>query len=298
MLSEVEKKLLGIMMILIMFGMGAGLTWRDFFSALKKPQGLVIGVVSQFGLMPLIALGLGILLQLPPPAAFGLLIMGCVPGGTTSNIFTYFSKGDLALSIMMTVASTLTAVVMTPLLLVVYGQHISQSALQVPFEDISLTLFVLLVPVAIGMIVRKANANVGAVSEFLGSVLGVLVIVFLVVTWIPRNASLLATTPISIYLAAAGLGLMGFILGFGFAKLLRQTHKRAMTICLETGIQNGPLGVAIVIFSLPKEMHDDVLLIPILYSLMIVLSSTAVTFFFRRWMTRLEEGKLKEAAML
>ena len=150
MLSDVEKKLLGIMMIVIMFGMGAGLTWRDFFSALKKPQGLIIGVLCQFGLMPLIAFSLGILLQLPPAAAFGLLIMGCVPGGTTSNIFTYFSKGDLALSIMMTVASALTAVVVTPLLLFFYGQKVLSSTLQVPFEDISLTLFVLLIPVAVG----------------------------------------------------------------------------------------------------------------------------------------------------
>jgi bile acid transporter len=297
MLSDVEKKLLGIMMIVIMFGMGAGLTWRDFFSALKKPQGLIIGVVCQFGLMPLIAFSLGILLQLPPAAAFGLLIMGCVPGGTTSNIFTYFSKGDQALSIMMTVASTLIAVVVTPLLLFFYGQKVLSSTLQVPFEDISLTLFVLLIPVAVGMIVRKVNANVGAVAEFLGSLLGVLVILFLVVTWIPRNSSHLAITPINIYLASLGLGVMGFVLGFLFAKLLRQNNKRAMTICLETGIQNGPLGVAIVLFSLPKEMHDEVLLIPILYSLMIVLSSSAITVFFRRWMTRLEEQKLKSALL-
>jgi BASS family bile acid:Na+ symporter len=299
MLSEVERKLLGVMMIVIMFGMGAGLTWRDFFSAFKKPQGLLIGVICQFGLMPIIAFGLGFFLQLPPAAAFGLLIMGCVPGGTTSNIFTYFAKGDLALSIIMTVASTVVAIVVTPLLLLFYGQHIfANTSLKIPFEDISLTLFILLVPALVGMIVRKINANLGAVTEFLGSFLGILVIVFLIVTWIPRNAGLLAVTPINVYLASFGLGVMGFLFGFLLSKLLGQTDKQAMTICLEIGIQNGPLAVAIVLFSLPKEMQDQVLLIPILYSLMIILSSSAATVFFRRWMTRLEEGKLKEAAML
>jgi len=294
MISDVERKLLGIMMIVIMFGMGSGLIWKDFFRALKKPQGLLIGALSQFGLMPLIAYSLGIALSLSPEAAIGLLIMGCVPGGTTSNIFTYFSKGDLALSIMMTVFSTLLAVVLTPLLIFTYGAKILQdSQLDVPFGDVSATLFVLLVPVALGMFVRKFNANVGAVSEFIGGLLGIFVILFLIVTWIPRNAGLLATTPINIYLASIGLGLCGFGLGYLFARLAKQTEKRAMTICLETGIQNGPLGIAIVLFSFPENARDGILLIPVLYSLFIVLSSAAATVFFRKWMTRLEQQKLK-----
>lgn len=293
MISDLEKKLLGIMMIVIMFGMGSGLTWKDFFRALKKPQGLAIGAVSQFGLMPLIAFTLGQVFMLSPEAALGLLIMGAVPGGTTSNIFTYFSKGDLALSIAMTVASTLLAIVMTPLMLYFYGSKIMQGELKIPFDDVSLTLFVLLVPVALGMIVRKLNANIGAVVEFIGGILGVVVIIFLIVTWIPRNAQLLATTPLNIYGASLLLGLCGFLLGYGFAKLARQNDRRAITIALETGIQNGPLGIAIVLFSFPKEVQDQILLVPALYSLFIVLSSAAVTVYFRKWMTRLESMKLK-----
>jgi bile acid transporter len=297
MISETEKKLLGIMMIVIMFGMGSGLTWRDFFRALKKPQGMIIGVVSQFGFMPLIAYTLGVTLGLPPAAALGLLLMGCVPGGTTSNIFTYFSKGDLALSIMMTVMSTLVAIIATPALLYFYGTKILDRQLTVPFEDVSLTLFVLLVPVIIGMLVRKWNANIGAVSEFLGGVLGIVVILFLIVTWIPRNAALLGTTPITIYVASICLGLFGFLLGILFAKILKQSNRRALTISLETGIQNGPLAMAIVLFSFPKEIQDDVMLIPVLYSLFIVISSAILTVFYRRWMTKEENSKLKTALL-
>lgn len=297
MISELEKKLLGIMMILIMFGMGSGLTWRDFFRALKRPQGVAVGMLCQFGLMPLIAYSLGLLLNLSPGASLGLLVMGCVPGGTTSNIFTYFSKGDLALSIIMTVASTLIAIVATPALLYFYGSKIMQGELQIPFGDVSLTLFVLLVPVLLGMLIRKWNANVGAVAEFFGGILGVLVILFLVVSWIPRNAILLSITPPQIFISSIALGLCGFLLGFGIAKILKQTNKRAMTICLETGIQNGPLGVAIVLFSFPKELQDDILIVPVLYSLFIVISSAAVTYFFRKWMTRLEMQKLKTSLL-
>lgn len=294
MISELERKLLGIMMIVIMFGMGSGLTWKDFFRALKRPQGLFIGALSQFGIMPFIAYTLGVVLGLSPEASLGLLLMGCVPGGTTSNIFTYFSKGDVALSIMMTVFSTLLAVVLTPFLIFSYGSKILQdSNLNVPFGDVSMTLFVLLVPVMIGMLVRKLNANIGAVFEFLGGLLGVVVIVFIVVTWIPRNAALLSITPWNIYAASLGLGLCGFGVGYLFARLAKQSEKRAMTICLETGIQNGPLGIAIVLFSFPEEIQDGVLLIPVLYSLFIVLSSASITVFFRKWMTRLEQQKLK-----
>jgi bile acid transporter len=293
MISELEKKLLGIMMILIMFGMGSGLTWRDFFRALKRPQGVGVGIICQFAIMPLVAYSLGLLLNLSPGAALGLLIMGCVPGGTTSNIFAYFSKGDLALSIIMTVASTLFAVVATPALLYFYGSKIMQGELQIPFGDVSLTLFVLLVPVLLGMLVRKWNANVGAVAEFIGGILGVVVILFLVISWLPRNATLLSVTPAEIFMASIALGLCGFLFGFGISKLLKQTNKRAMTICLETGIQNGPLGIAIVLFSFPKELQDDILIVPVLYALFIVISSAGVTYFFRKWMTRLEMQKLK-----
>ncbi len=297
MISDFEKKLLGIMMIVIMFGMGSGLTWRDFLRALKKPQGLIIGIVSQFGLMPLIAYTLGVTLGLSIEASLGLLLMGCVPGGTTSNIFTYFSKGDLALSIMMTVASTLVAIVATPALLYFYGSKIMNQELQIPVQDISLTLFVLLVPVILGMLVRKWNANIGAVCEFFGGVLGIFVILFLIITWIPRNSSLLGTTPFNIYAASICLGLFGFTLGMLFAKILKQSNRKAMTISLETGIQNGPLAIAIVIFSFPKEIQESVMLIPVLYSLFIVITSALLSLFYRRWITKEDSAKINNALL-
>ena len=106
MLTDTETKLLGVMMMVIMLGMGASLTFRDFLIAFKKPRGVIIGIVCQYGVMPFIGYLLAVVLGLPPPLAVGLILMGCMPGGTTSNIFTYFSKGVLALSIMMTIIIT------------------------------------------------------------------------------------------------------------------------------------------------------------------------------------------------
>jgi BASS family bile acid:Na+ symporter len=280
MLSELETKLLGIMMMVIMLGMGASLTFKDFAIALRKPQGIFVGLVCQYGIMPLLAFLLAKALDLPPAYMVGLILMGCMPGGTTSNIFTYFSKGVLSLSILMTMGSTLVAIVMVPVTLAFYSQGI-EGDWQIPPGNVIQVLFVLLVPTVIGIALRKWNANVGAVIELIGGILGVVVILFLVVSWVPRNWPLLLSTGFPVYAGSIGLGLAGFALGYGLSRLLRQDAHRSRTIALETGIQNGPLAVLIVTLTFAGTQQQEVLLIPVLYSLFIVLTSSAVTVWFR-----------------
>lgn len=282
MLTETETRLLGIMMAVIMLGMGASLTFRDFLIAFRKPKGVLVGLACQYGIMPFLGYALAVLLGLPPALAVGLILMGCMPGGTTSNIFTYFSKGALALSIMMTSVSTLAAVVLVPLLIQFYsGLADISSEFVIPAANVAQVLVVLLVPTVLGMVLRKANPNVGATVELIGGMLGIFVILFLIVSWVPRNYLLLATTPWPVYFAAIGLGLVGMALGFGLARLLKQDANRSRTISLETGIQNGPLAVLIVTLTFTGEQQQQVLLIPVLYSLFIVLTSSAVTVWYR-----------------
>ncbi len=289
MLTEQETRLLGVMMMLIMLGMGASLTFKDFRIAFKKPKGILIGLLCQYIIMPFLAYTLAVVLGLPPALAIGLILMGCMPGGTTSNIFTYFSKGALALSIMMTICSTMVAVVMVPLLLEFYSGFAGlPSAYTVPAGNVALVLVVLIVPTLIGIFVRKWNPNVGATVELIGGALGIVVILFLILTWVPRNHMLLATTPWTVYFAAIGLGLMGMLLGYFLARVLKQDTLRARTIALETGIQNGPLAILIVLLTFKDEMQQQVLIVPVLYSLFIVLTSSAVTVWFRRITTREE----------
>jgi BASS family bile acid:Na+ symporter len=287
MLSETETRLLGVMMIIIMLGMGASLTFKDFAIALRKPVGVAIGLLCQYGIMPLLAFLLAKALALPPAYAVGLILMGCMPGGTTSNIFAYFSKGTLSLSILMTISSTLVAIVMVPLTLAFYSSGI-EGDWQIPRENVVQVLFVLLVPTLIGIALRKWNANVGAVIEMLGGLLGVFVILFLIGSWVPRNGALLLETGLPVYAASIGLGLAGFTLGYLLSRGLRQDARRARTIALETGIQNGPLAVLIVLLTFSGTQQQQVLLIPVLYSLFIVLTSAAVTVWFRRITTREE----------
>ncbi len=287
-----EEVLLVVMVFVIMFGLGAGLTPRDFRLALRRPWGLIIGWITQFGIMPFLAYLLIVvfLFQLPKeyalPVAIGAMIMGSVPAGTTSNIFTYFSKGNLALSVIMTTNSTLWAILMTPVMLYFYLGLISpegNAAAQIPPRNIIVTLVLLLIPVVLGMLLRKLSANIGAVLELMGGFFGLFFIVFLLSTWVPRNWGLLSSTPWQTYLVAIGLGLFGITIAYWLTKAIKLHPMNARTIALETGIQNGPLAIAIVLLNFSGDPTIGlVLIIPALYSLFIVLVSTAVTLYFRR----------------
>jgi bile acid:Na+ symporter, BASS family len=302
MVGAFEQAVLAAMIFVIMLGMGASLTPRDFMLAIKRPYGMAIGLISQYGFMPLIGLTLALTLPVSDPVKIGILIMGCMPGGTTSNIFTYFSRGNLALSVLMTVNSTVVGVVAIPLLivgLVAVLQASGSLSIVVPTQNIVVTLILLLVPVALGMLIRKWNANVGALVELAGSALGVAFILLLLLTWIPRNWQFLMGTPMSVFLGAISLGLLGFLFGYGLSTLLKLHPRNARTIALETGIQNGPLAIAIVAFTFVGPLapiQQQVMAIPALYSLFIVITSTLLTLWFRR-ANAAEEQKMPDGLL-
>jgi BASS family bile acid:Na+ symporter len=186
----------------------------------------------------------------------------------------------------MTVTSTIFGVVLIPIILVFYSAALD---LEIPRENIIATLVLLLVPVVIGMVLRKFNANVGAVTEFLGSALALFFIIFLVVSWVPRNWQFLLETSSATYIAAIGLGVMGISIGYLFARALRLHPRNARTVALETGIQNGPLAIAIIVFTFQGTEAQAVMAVPVLYSLFIVIVSTIVTLIFRRANTSAEQ---------
>jgi BASS family bile acid:Na+ symporter len=296
MVGAFEQAVLAAMIFVIMLGMGAALTPRDFVLALKKPFGLLIGLVSQYGIMPAIALALALVLPVPDTVKVGIVIMGSMPGGTTSNIFTYFAKGNLALSVLMTVNSTIVGVLAIPFLVITnlaILKAVGAISVVIPASNIVITLVLLLLPVVIGVLVRRWNANIGALVELTGGALGVLFIVLLLVTWVPRNWQFLLGTPISVFACVILLGWLGFFFGYLFSRALKFSDRDAQTIAMEIGIQNGPLAIAIVAFTFVgplQNLQQSVMSVPALYSLFIVLSATALTFWFRHVNSRGDKG--------
>jgi len=281
MLTSVEKIGLAIMIFVLMFGMGATLTWADFARGLKRPKALIIGFLSQFGIMPAVAFTLAKIFQLPDAIALSLILVGCTPGGTTSNLFSYYAKGDVALSISMTTASTLGAVVMMPLLLLVYGSAYGQTKFPLPYGNIVSSLIVMLIPVVIGMYVRKKSHRAAQIGEKIGGWAGSLVILFLLGEFFVRNNQVLKDASFAIFASAILLGVVGFLFGYLTGFFTGLTPKECRTVSLETGIQNTPMTMALIIASFPAAQQREALLLPLLYAVFIVIDSVLVSLLFR-----------------
>ncbi len=293
-LNPVEQGLLGIMILIIMFGMGATLTPKDFRSALERPRGMLIGFLSQFGLMPLIAFSLAYMLKLPPAQAIALVLIGCLPGGTTSNMFAYFARGSVALSISMTAASTVLALIMMPILLDLYASGFAaqvdaslraagdEAGFAMPHANIVISLLLVLVPVAAGMTLRRFSPDWAKTAEDTAGFMTIIVILFLVTSALIRHSNLFVLTPWQIYAGSIGVGLAGFLFGFGMATVARLPPRYKRSVSLETGIQNGPIAFAIILLSFREPIQSEMLWLAILYSTFIVVTSSFVTLFYRR----------------
>jgi len=281
MLSPLEQVLLALLLVVLMVGMGATLTLDAFREVVRQPRGPLIGLASQFGWMPLIAFGLAHVLALPPELAIGLIVVGCTPGGTTSNLFTYYARADLALSITMTALSSVAAVVLMPLALRVYAAPFSSAELEVPYTNIAATLALMLVPMAIGMGVRHRWPAAAVRVERAGGVAGIAVLALLIGTGLVRNGHLLLESSPAVYAAALGLGLAGFALGYLSARLGGLAPAARRAVAFETGIQNSPLALGILMTSFPAALHGQLMWLPLIYALFIILSSAALAAFLR-----------------
>ncbi len=282
MLSGLEKALLAVLVLVLMTGMGATLTPAAFKDIARRPRGVLIGIASQFGWMPLIAFALALTLDLPAEAAVGLILIGSTPGGTTSNLFTYYAKADLALSISMTAVSTVVAIGVMPLVLSVYATRFTDASLAIPYASIATTLAVVLVPVAIGMGIRHKSEKAARVTEKVGSLAGVGVLLLLVGSSLYRNGHLLAEMTPQLYIATIGLGLLGIVLGYGAATVAGLARPARRAVGLETGIQNSPLALAIIVATFPEAQHWGLMMPPLMYALFVLISSTLVTLVWRR----------------
>lgn len=289
-----DQALLALMIVIIMLGMGASLTIDDFRAVARKPRGVLIGFLSQFGLMPFIAFSIATVLGFPPAFAIALILIGCLPGGTTSNMFTYFSRGSVALSISMTTASTLMAIVMMPLLLNLYTTGFTAQITEamraagderefiIPTREIIQSLVAVLIPVALGMFIRRKWPDWAKTAEDTAGFMAIIVILYLIGTAVVRHGGIFLRTPIEIYLGAIGVGLVGFFFGYWFSRAWGVPPIFQRAISLETGIQNGPLAFAVILLSFHEPVQSQMVWLAILYSTFIVISSSIITLYFRK----------------
>lgn len=280
MLTRVEEILFASMIFFLMVAMGTTLTLENFKKAVQSKKPLMIGMLSQFGFMPLIAFGLSNIFGLSPMFSIGLILVGCTPGGTTSNLLTYYAKGDVALSISMTITSTVLAAIMMPFLFWLYCSGFNAEQIQIPYKSIIGSIIILIIPVLLGIKIRSSNQRLALKIEKIGSFLGILMILFLLIVMIPKNFELLNKTTWEMYISAILITVLGYFFGYVFSKFLNLTERQSTTVSLETGIQNGPLTIAVILLSFPENQINEILWMPLLYALFVPVTSSLATYYF------------------
>ena len=229
---------------LVMFAMGVTLTGADFFTVLRRPFPVALGVALQFLLMPLVAWGLAKLAELPPQLAIGLILVGCSPGGTASNVICYLAKGDVALSITLTTVSTLLAIVATPLLTLLYAGE----TVPVPASGMLLTILkVILVPVLLGVLLNQYFHRPLLAVRDVFPVISMLAIVLIIAIIVALNHVQLEGLVPGIALLVVLHNLAGMAGGYWVPRWLGRDVRECRTLAIEVGMQNSGLAVALAV---------------------------------------------------
>ena len=226
----------------IMLGMGLGLSPDDFVRVGRRPRPALVGVIAQFAVMPALAAAIAALLRLPAPLAVGLILVGCCPGGTASNVVALIARADVALSVVMTSLSTLAAVLFTPRLTEWLASQ------YVPVNGWLLLLRVLqvvLVPVACGVLLKQGLPSLARRVEPVMPPISVLAIVMIVASVVGSQRQLLLDQGLLLLVACLMLHAGGFGLGLFIARLTGESVAAQRTISIEVGMQNSGLAVVL-----------------------------------------------------
>lgn len=230
------------LLILIMFCMGITLKVDDFKRVLKRPKVIALAVSLQFLLMPLAAFVISKLFNLSDELLVGMVLVGAVSGGTASNVIAYLAKADVALSITMTICSTLLSIVLTPYLTLFYvGETVPVPA----FKMLLSILKIVFVPVVIGLILNHFfNKYIEKRHDFF-ALLSIISIVFIIGVIIGINENKISTIAISLMLSIVLHNFVGLVGGYYIAKYFKFSKKECKTVAIEVGMQNSGLAVVL-----------------------------------------------------
>lgn len=226
----------------IMFGMGLTIRLADFKAIFSRPKEVLIGAIAQYTIMPCVAWALCKLMHLPDDLALGVILVGCCPGGTASNVITYIAGGDVALSVGMTIVSTLAAPLMTPCLVYV----LAGAWVEVSFFAMVLSVVkVILIPVLLGILLRTlAKDHVDKVSDVM-PLISVVAIVMIIGGIVAINAEKILSCGLLVLVVVAIHNFCGMMLGLLAAKLFGVEYSRTTAIAIEVGMQNSGLAVSL-----------------------------------------------------
>ncbi|MCR4705567.1 MAG: bile acid:sodium symporter family protein [Lachnospiraceae bacterium] len=238
----VETSWINYLLMVVMFGMGLTLKFGDFAIVFKRPKDILIGCVAQFTIMPLLAFGLGKAFGLDPALLAGVILVGTCPGGTASNVMTYLSKGDVALSVGMTSVNTLLAPFLTPAITYL----LLKTTVTVDVMSMFLSIIkVVIVPIALGFIINKLW---GKFTEKVADVLpliSVAAITLIVAAVVSHNAERILETGAIVFVIVILHNVLGYVVGYVLGLVLKMTMPRKKALAIEIGMQNSGLATSL-----------------------------------------------------
>ncbi|MBE9176556.1 bile acid:sodium symporter [Synechocystis salina LEGE 06155] len=264
---------LPLALFLIMFGMGLGLTIKDFNRIWSEPKAVVIGLMAQLLMLPMVGFGLASLFSLSPELAVGVMILAACPGGSTSNVITYLLKGNVALSITLTAISSLITIITIPLVVNLAANHFmeEQFALQLPFFKTVLQIAVItIIPVGLGMVCHHFLPKLAMVVEKNVKWLSLFFLGIIIVAILVKERANLADFFLQVGGVTVTLNLLTMALGYGIALLAGLGLAERKSITVEVGIQNGTLAIAVAttllnapIMAIPAAIYSVVMFLTI-----------------------------------
>ncbi len=286
-------KLISIGLGLIMFGMGITLSFDDFRRVLKVPLAVGVGVGCQFLVMPLLGYSLARLFELETGLAVGLILVSCCPGGTASNVVTYLARGNLAFSVLLTMCSTLLAIVLTPLL----TGWLAGKYVEVDRWNLFLNMLaVVLVPVLAGVFLHRLFPGLVKRLAPWSPVLSVAIIVLIVGGIVGASKDLIREHFGVLMVAVFLLHGLAFVLGYGLAKLLRFPVIDRRTLSIEVGMQNSGLGSSLAKtdkFQAQFVTPAEAALAPVPCAISALYHCIIGSFLAARWRTRKAGGRVE-----
>lgn len=230
--------LLGI----VMLGMGMTIDPKDFKIVLQSPKPVIIGVILQFTIMPTLAFLIAKGFQLPPEIAIGVILVGCCPGGTSSNVMSYLAKANVALSVAITSVSTLIAPFVTPALIYIFAHE----CLKVSFASMLWSVVqVVLIPIIIGFVFQKVARRFAQKTATALPLISVIAISLILAAVVAGSKTQILKTGLLIFVVVILHNILGYTIGYVLAKVFRMDYKDKKAVAIEVGMQNSGLAVSL-----------------------------------------------------
>ncbi|HHZ65715.1 MAG TPA: bile acid:sodium symporter family protein [Flavobacteriales bacterium] len=280
--SILTSVLLPLALFIIMLGMGLSLVIDDFRRVAQYPKAATIGLINQLLFLPLIGFAIASVSGLPGELCVGLMILAACPGGVTSNLISHLAKGDTALSISLTAISSVVSILTIPLIINFAIEHFlhADQAIKPPTEDIVKQIIAItILPVSIGMLIRKKRERFALRMDKPVRIFSAVFLLLIIVAAIIKEKQVLIDYFGQVWIATLGLNITTMLLGYAAARIFKLTLPQSVTISIESGIQNGTLGLVIATTILQNSLMS---ITPAIYSLLMFGTGALMVFYFGR----------------